>query len=35
MQQAEIDQIINIVTNFEEKRAFVPYFSDLVNHEMF
>lgn len=35
MQQAEIDQINNIITNFEEKRAFVPYFSDLAEHQMF
>ena len=35
MQQAEIDQITNIIVNFEEKRAFVPYFSDLANHETF
>lgn len=35
MQQAEIDQITNIISNFEEKRAFVPYFSDLAEHETF
>jgi hypothetical protein len=35
MQQAEIDQIINIITNFEDKRKFVPYFSDLTKHETF
>jgi len=35
MQQAEIDQINNIITNFEEKREFVPYFSDLADHATF
>lgn len=35
MQQAEIDQITNIIVNFEEKKAYVPYFSDLANHETF
>lgn len=35
MQQAEIDQITNIIVNFEEKKAYVPYFSDLAKHETF
>lgn len=35
MQQQEIDQINNIIANFEEKKAFVPYFSDLTDHQVF
>lgn len=35
MQQQEINQIINIISNFEEKKGFIPYFSDLAEHPMF
>ncbi|MBU0625965.1 hypothetical protein KKG31_06330 [Patescibacteria group bacterium] len=35
MQQQEIEQIQNIISNFEEKKAYIPYFSDLAEHEMF
>lgn len=35
MQEAEVDQIKNIIANFEEKRAYVPYFSDLAEHDTF
>lgn len=35
MQEAEVQQIINVIENFEEKKAYVPYFSDLEKHETF
>jgi hypothetical protein len=35
MNQQETDQIISIITNTEEKKGYIPYFSDLENHETF
>ncbi len=35
MDQQEIDQINNIIANIEEKKWYIPYFSDLENHEVF
>jgi hypothetical protein len=35
MNQQETDQIISIITNTEEKKGYIPYFSDLENHEIF
>lgn len=35
MNQQEIDQIKNIIINTEEKKGYIPYFSDLENHEIF
>ena len=35
MNQQEIDQIHNIISNFEEKHAFIPYLADLMEHEVF
>jgi len=35
MNQQEINQITSIITNIEEKKWYVPYFSDLENHEVF
>lgn len=32
MNQQEIDQILNMIKNFEEKRAYIPYFSDLASN---
>jgi len=35
MLQQEIDQIRSIISNIEEKKWYIPYFSDLENHETF
>ncbi|HBB03810.1 TPA: hypothetical protein DCZ39_02830 [Patescibacteria group bacterium] len=35
MNQQETDQIKNIIMNIEEKRDYIPYLSDLENHEIF
>jgi len=35
MNQQESDQIKNIIMNIEEKKWYIPYFSDLENHETF
>lgn len=35
MNQQETDQIRNIIINIEEKKWYIPYFSDLENHETF
>jgi len=35
MNQQEAEQIRNIIMNIEEKRNYIPYFSDLENHETF
>lgn len=35
MLQQEVSQIQNMIMNFEEKRWYIPYFSDLENHETF
>ena len=35
MNQNEVDQITNIIANIEEKKGYIPYFSDLENHETF
>jgi len=35
MNQQEINQINSIITNMEEKKWYIPYFSDLENHETF
>jgi hypothetical protein len=35
MNQQEIDQIQTIIMNIEEKKNFIPYLSDLENHETF
>jgi len=35
MNQNEIDQITNMIANIEEKKGYIPYFSDLENHEIF
>lgn len=35
MNQQEIDQIASIITNIEEKKWSIPYFSDLENHPTF
>ena len=35
MNQQETDQIRSIVVNIEEKKWYIPYFSDLENHEVF
>ena len=35
MNQQEINQINSIITNMEEKKGYIPYFSDLENHETF
>jgi len=35
MLQQEINQITSIMTNIEEKKSYIPYFSDLENHETF
>jgi len=35
MKQQENDQIKHIIMNIEEKRWFIPYFSDLEKHEVF
>ncbi len=34
MNQNEVNQIINIITNIEKKKGYIPYFSDLENHEI-
>jgi hypothetical protein len=35
MKQQEYDQIKHIIINIEEKRQYIPYFSDLEKHEVF
>ena len=35
MNQNEVNQITSIITNIEEKKGYIPYFSDLENHEVF
>jgi len=35
MNQAEQDQILNIIKNLQEKKNAIPYFSDLANNETF
>ena len=35
MNQAEQDQILNIIKNIQEKKNAIPYFSDLENNETF
>lgn len=35
MNQNEVNQITSIITNIEEKKGYIPYFSDLENHEIF
>jgi len=35
MNQQETDQIRNIIINIEEKKWYIPYFSDLEHHEIF
>ena len=35
MNQQETDQIRSIIMNIEEKKWYIPYFSDLENHEVF
>ena len=35
MNQNEVNQITSIITNIEEKKGYIPYFSDLENHETF
>ncbi len=35
MNQSEQDQILNIIKNLEDKKWYVPYFSDLASHETF
>lgn len=35
MNQNEINQITSIIANTEEKKGYIPYFSDLENHEIF
>lgn len=35
MHQNEVNQITSIITNIEEKKGYIPYFSDLENHEVF
>jgi len=35
MNQQETDQIRNIIMNIEEKKWYIPYFSDLENNETF
>ncbi len=35
MNQNEVDQITNIIANIEEKKWYIPYFSDLEKHEVF
>lgn len=35
MLQQEINQIRSIISNIEEKKGYIPYFSDLENHETF
>ena len=35
MNNAERDQILNIIINLEEQRWYIPYFSDLHNHPVY
>ena len=35
MNQQEVNQIISIISNIEEKKWSIPYFSDLENHATF
>ena len=35
MNNAENNQIVNIITNLEEQRGYVPYFSDLQVHPVY
>ncbi len=35
MNQNEVNQITSIIANIEEKKWYIPYFSDLENHEVF
>ncbi len=35
MNQNEINQILSIITNIEEKKGYIPYFSDLEQHAVF
>mgnify|MGYP003597727422 FL=1 len=35
MNQNEINQITSIISNIEEKKKYIPYFSDLESHEIF
>ncbi len=35
MDQNEVNQITSIITNTEEKKGYIPYFSDLENNEVF
>lgn len=35
MNPKEAEQIRNIIVNIEEKKKYIPYFSDLENHEVF
>lgn len=35
MNQNEVNQITSIITNIEEKKGYIPYFSDLEQHEVF
>ena len=35
MNNAENNQIVNIITNLEEQRGYVPYFSDLQAHPVY
>jgi len=35
MNQQEKGQILNIITNLEGQKAYVPYFSDLLSHPVY
>ncbi len=35
MNQNEINQILSIIINIEEKKKYIPYFSDLEQHAVF
>jgi hypothetical protein len=35
MKGAEIEQIRNLIINFEEKRKYIPYLSELEQHSVF
>jgi hypothetical protein len=35
MNNTERNQIVSIIKNLEEQKAYIPYFSDLANHPMY
>jgi hypothetical protein len=35
MNNNEREQIMNIITNLEQQKAFIPYLSDLINHPIY